>query len=78
MYLGCYTDDVSGRALPNGVQVPGGTNAMTNEACQTACLGAGYTYAGCEYAGECCEKPQPHSHYSFTSDAAYRVRQRHC
>lgn len=53
--LGCYSDNVSGRALPNGESVPGGTNAMTNEACQSACQGAGYTIAGTEYAGECCK-----------------------
>lgn len=54
-YLGCYTDNVSGRALPNGEQVPGGTNAMTNELCQATCSAAGFTIAGTEYAGECCK-----------------------
>jgi WSC domain len=54
-YLGCYTDNVSGRALPNGEAVPGGTNAMTNEACQSTCLAAGFSIAGTEYAGECCK-----------------------
>jgi hypothetical protein len=53
-YLGCYTDNVSGRALPNGEAVPGGETAMTNEACQTACLAAGYSIAGTEYSQECC------------------------
>ena len=54
-FLGCYTDSVSARALPNAVSVPGGSTAMTNEACQTACGAAGYKIAGTEYAGECCE-----------------------
>lgn len=55
--LGCYTDNVSGRALPNGEQVPGGSAAMTNELCQTACSAAGFTIAGTEYGGECCKNP---------------------
>lgn len=54
-FLGCYTDNVDGRALPNGEQVPGGTDAMTNELCQATCLADGYTIAGTEYAGECCK-----------------------
>lgn len=53
--LGCYTDSVSARTLTTSETVPGGTNAMTNELCQTACLGAGYSIAGTEYAGECCK-----------------------
>jgi hypothetical protein len=53
--LGCYTDNVSGRALTYGASVPGGSGAMTNGACQTACLAAGFEIAGTEYAGECCE-----------------------
>jgi hypothetical protein len=28
---------------------------MTNKACQTACLAAGFSIAGTEYAGECCK-----------------------
>ena len=54
-FLGCYTDNVSGRALPNGEAVPGGTNAMTNELCQSTCFAAGFSIAGTEYAGECCK-----------------------
>jgi hypothetical protein len=57
-FLGCYTDNVSGRALPHGVTVPGGTNYMTNEVCQASCLRAGYSIAGTEYAGECCKFSQ--------------------
>ena len=52
---GCFTDNVFGRALPNGVSVPGGSGSMTNGACQTACLVAGYKVAGTEYGGECCK-----------------------
>ncbi|KAI9650547.1 hypothetical protein NHQ30_000564 [Ciborinia camelliae] len=51
--LGCYTDNVSGRALTTTGTIPGGSSAMTNEACQTACSAAGFSYAGTEYAGEC-------------------------
>ena len=54
-FLGCYIDNVSGRALPNGEPVPGGYTSMTNEACQTACAAAGYTLAGTEYSQECCK-----------------------
>jgi hypothetical protein len=49
-FLGCYSDSVSARALPNGEAVLGGTNAMTNELCQTTCLAAGFSMAGTEYA----------------------------
>ncbi|PQE04599.1 hypothetical protein CJF30_00004400 [Rutstroemia sp. NJR-2017a BBW] len=51
--VGCYADNVGGRALPNTAAVPGGTNAMTNELCQAACQAAGFTLAGTEYGGEC-------------------------
>ena len=54
-FLGCYTDNVSGRALPNGESVPGGASAMTIELCQSTCLGLGYSLAGVEYADECCK-----------------------
>lgn len=55
--LGCYTDNVSGRALTNVGIVPGGSGSMTNEACQTACSAAAFSYAGTEYGGECCKSP---------------------
>jgi hypothetical protein len=58
-FLGCYTDNVSGRALPHGEAVPGGSNYMTNDACQASCLAAGYSIAGTEYAGECCKFSSP-------------------
>jgi hypothetical protein len=51
-FLGCYSDNVSGRALPNEETDLGGN---TNEGCQSACLAAGYVIAGTEYAGECCK-----------------------
>lgn len=54
-YLGCYTDNVSGRALPNGEAVKGGSAAMTNELCQSACKSASFSMAGTEYSGECCK-----------------------
>jgi WSC domain len=51
--LGCYTDSVAKRSLSVGTDVPGGANAMTVEACLSACKASGYTLAGLEYAGEC-------------------------
>lgn len=57
--LGCYTDNVSGRAMPYGATTPGGDAAMTNEVCQNACQSAGYSMAGTEYAGECCTSSIP-------------------
>ena len=66
-FLGCYTDNVSGRALPNGEAVTGGSTAMTNELCQAACLAACYTIAGTEYAGECCKSPLPLKFHSSSS-----------
>ena len=53
--LGCYTDNVAARTLVNGEAVPGGASAMTVEACQSTCLGLGYSLAGVEYADECCK-----------------------
>lgn len=52
-FLGCYTDDVSGRALPEGIPAPGGSNNMTVENCQNGCLQLGYSLAGVEYANQC-------------------------
>lgn len=54
-YEGCWRDNVSGRALSTGIQVPGGAGAMTVEACTAGCRGAGFALAGVEYGGECCE-----------------------
>ncbi|KAK8208030.1 hypothetical protein M8818_004068 [Zalaria obscura] len=50
-YLGCYEDNAAGfRLLPHEVYTDVANN--TNEECQTACLKAGYTFAGTEYAQE--------------------------
>ncbi|KAE9371531.1 copper radical oxidase [Stipitochalara longipes BDJ] len=51
--LGCYVDSVQARTLANGMQVPGGANSMTTEACTAVCKSNGYTLAGTEYSGEC-------------------------
>lgn len=51
--LGCYTDNVSGRALPDGIPAPGGPTNMTVQNCQAGCQALGYTLAGVEYADEC-------------------------
>lgn len=53
-FLGCYSDNTTGRTLGNQVQVSGGASGMSIEACETACKAAGYTIAGVEYSGECC------------------------
>ena len=53
--LGCYVDNVSGRALPKGESIPGGSDAMTNYLCVATCSDKGFTLAGTEYAGECCK-----------------------
>ncbi|KAK8094955.1 fungistatic metabolite [Apiospora hydei] len=52
-YEGCYTEGTGGRTLTFGAGVPGGSAAMTNNLCTTACRQAGYTIAGTEYSGEC-------------------------
>jgi glucan 1,3-beta-glucosidase len=57
-FLGCYTDNVGGRTLMNGVQVPGGASAMTIELCEATCNAAGYILAGVECSGECCKCTQ--------------------
>jgi hypothetical protein len=67
--LGCYTDNVGGRTLVNGEAVPGGAGAMTVEACQSTCLGLGYSLAGVEYADECCK-----CHTTFSSLALLTVQ----
>lgn len=70
-FLGCYTDNVSGRALTNALSIPGGPAAMTNEACQTGCMAAGFSIAGTEYSGECCEYLTSRS---FESTPANKLR----
>lgn len=51
--VGCYTDSVGARGLPNKVNTAGGANAMTIQTCTDACFAAGYSLAGAEYADEC-------------------------
>jgi glucan 1,3-beta-glucosidase len=53
-YLGCYTDSVQARSLLFSASVPGGSQNLTQENCQIACAQAGFTLAGMEYSGECC------------------------
>ncbi|KAF8736996.1 hypothetical protein AX14_013631 [Amanita brunnescens Koide BX004] len=48
--LGCYSDNVNGRALSNQINLP---DPVTNAACTTACGNAGYSLAGTEYATQC-------------------------
>ena len=52
--LGCYTDSAS-RALTVPGASPGGADALTVGLCTLACSQGGYSYAGVEYAGECCK-----------------------
>jgi hypothetical protein len=50
--LGCYNDTVGDRTLETEIySIPG--NSMTVELCTAACLAAGFTISGVEYAGEC-------------------------
>ena len=50
--LGCYTDNASARTLSYyQSNAPAG---LTVEICQGLCLNEGYSYAGVEYANECC------------------------
>lgn len=63
--LGCYQDLNNGaRVFTQAVagQVPGGSDAMTNAACQTTCQRLGFVFAGTEYYGEC------HCANSFNGD----------
>lgn len=52
--LGCYTDNVSKRTLLKQISMGSGVDPYTNQACQRVCLAAGFTYAGTEYATQCC------------------------
>ena len=49
-YLGCYSDNVNGRAL-TGLANPGVASKNTVEACGLQC--SAYQYFGVEYSGEC-------------------------
>lgn len=48
-------EGTSGRALTNGLDVPGGKNNMTVANCVSTCQAAGYLLAGVKYSGECCQ-----------------------
>ncbi len=47
-----YSEGVQGRALATPGQVAG---AMTVALCVQACKTAGFSFAGIEYAAECCQ-----------------------
>lgn len=52
-YLGCYSDNVSNRAL-TGVQFANlGIGKVTSTGCMKYCSNAGFSLAGTEYAGQC-------------------------
>lgn len=51
--LGCYSDSVAARILPNVGIVNGGPANMSAASCTDACSAANYKYAGTEYGGEC-------------------------
>lgn len=67
-FLGCYSDNVNGRTLVNNIQVQGGSTAMSVELCQAACKANGYSIAGVEYSGECCEYRTDRSFLAQTSN----------
>ncbi|KAF8169268.1 copper radical oxidase [Mycena galopus ATCC 62051] len=48
--LGCYSDNVDGRALVDGANVVG---EFSLETCTTACFNAGMPFAGAEFADQC-------------------------
>ncbi|KAJ6565672.1 copper radical oxidase [Mycena sp. CBHHK59/15] len=48
--LGCYSDNVEGRALVNGVDVVGQVSLDT---CTSACFDAGMPFSGAEFADQC-------------------------
>jgi hypothetical protein len=47
-------EGTTGRALTDGVAVPGGPSNMTVDLCTSTCQAAGYVLAGVEFAQECC------------------------
>lgn len=52
----CYVDSAGARTLGVGTQVDGGAANMTVANCVSACSSAGYSFAGVEYAQECCTR----------------------
>eukprot|EP01059_Diplonema_ambulator_P007044 TRINITY_DN1657_c0_g1_i4.p1 TRINITY_DN1657_c0_g1~~TRINITY_DN1657_c0_g1_i4.p1 ORF type:complete len:370 (+),score=104.67 TRINITY_DN1657_c0_g1_i4:104-1111(+) len=51
VYMGCFTDPVTPRALP--MKIDADSHAMTIERCIERCGTAGYTYSGLQFALEC-------------------------
>lgn len=51
--LGCYTDKVSNRALPEHGRLVNWPYTTTIESCQEACGRQGYSLAGLEFGKEC-------------------------
>ncbi|KAE8446194.1 hypothetical protein EG329_012419 [Mollisiaceae sp. DMI_Dod_QoI] len=52
-FVGCYTEGITGRTLPNQVTTPGGPANLTVALCTSACQTAGYVLSGVEYSREC-------------------------
>lgn len=52
-YVGCFFEVAGGRALGGAAYTD--QAGMTGQTCITYCSNAGFTYAGTEYAYECCE-----------------------
>jgi hypothetical protein len=76
-FMGCYTDNVSGRTLTYGIPAPGGPSTMTVEACLSGCQALGYKYAGVEYGDECC-KCLPTLYLRVSILTGFRLRQLDC
>jgi hypothetical protein len=53
VYMGCYAEGTTGRALTYGAGLSG--SDLTVEKCTAACHAANYILAGVEYGGECCK-----------------------
>jgi hypothetical protein len=67
--LGCYTDNTSARTL--SFYQSNAPSALTIEICQGLCLNEGYSYAGVEYANECCMFSFPFS--LFPSSVSFNL-----
>lgn len=50
-YAGCFKENNPGRQLATQIYSDMGNNS--NDRCVNACYGAGYTFAGTQYSGEC-------------------------
>lgn len=51
--VGCYTDNPDPRRILSHQVLVSSLSSMTIELCQTACMNAGYIYAGVESGSEC-------------------------